>query len=756
MYYIQFGPSRDYKPYTPGTDLREQIEAYKGRTAPECPMIECPYRCPDFKAFDKKQLDFYLYFRDRFLNGVAITTDRGYSWLLLVEMVNDRSDPERVMGLLRKYHDACSGHVDGFPATAQASNAMFYYALANDLDIPRVYVSEGVGRRLMISELLAPVPEPIPLEVVDIVTGYPFENYYNEDADGVDPYPLFEAALPAVDAKMRELTGKGIMETYGRGERTDVVNLFPKDDRVPIPYFHEDRCSVTYTWSDEALNTFMGAMLRYCAKVMEKDAGVGNGPSVASVFGKEYRKVVDRTFALGGDPEYPPKTSRGSVRRFDIGDVMVPMVMDSSDFGYHTVSRGFLDEMIDHADLDFREKREYVPSGYNEPDYRCLTKDALEYYYYWRHCAREGRYGPTDEGYLWLYECELINVYDDDEYVLEQLAGLAGAYDKFFDIEWYGGTKRPGRTYLDYAFLKCPTVPDPTVYPCCLSAADMIERLSEGDEDVPVSAALLLMLAGVDARRKSDKPIYAAFDEDCAQIAKRALLRIEKSRPKGVIRGYCGIRHKKAKMDLFENLKFYYWPDGRKKMQERPMLNVGGNETLMKETRALVKAVIAAVGNRGKAGKGKAAWAFGRAVSDFLPEEVENYYSEKKAEKAREEARNLVIDRSAVERAEQDLNHVTSIMSTEEVVEPERRVEPEKPKAVSGDPWQAFAGSLNKGQREYLRKALAGTLRAKKPVMEDSINVIAVDTVKDAVLEDGIVFEEYAEDARKALESVME
>lgn len=89
--------------------------------------------------------------------------------------------------------------------------------------------------------------------------------------------------------------------------------------------------------------------------------------------------------------------------------------------------------MIRYSKEECRGKKDYVPSEYYEPEYRCLSDDSLEYYLYWRQCAREGKYGTTDEGYLWLYECELINAYDDVEYVLDQLSGLSRAYDRYLE-----------------------------------------------------------------------------------------------------------------------------------------------------------------------------------------------------------------------------------------------------------------------------------------------------------------------------------
>ncbi len=756
MIILQTGKSRGYDSREPGEDLEQQVEEHKDMHGTSCDYAECLFMTPDFKAFSEDQLQYYLWFRDRFYAGEVLPTDYGYTWLLLTELVNTTDDPAAVMKHLGRFYKMCSDHKIGFPAPIAASTAMFSYAIANDLDLPRIYATSGMWRQILISELLLPEPERIPDDLIDIVTGYPFENYWNPDAECSLSFGLFNAALPVVDAEMRRTTGKGILETYGE-ERTDIIEPCSNRSWEDPAWFHGARYAVTYVSAGKSLQTFLGAMIRYCQKAMEKDLDVGNGPSVANIFGKEYRKIVDRILNHGDiiQPQRHPKTVRGTTRNRGIEEVMTPVVMSSESFSHKSPpQKNFLDDMLRYSGQKPSGEREYVPSGYLEPDYRCLSPEALEYYLWWRECAREGKYGATDEGYLWLYKCELINAHEDIRYVLDQLSGLSRAYDKYIKEDWFGRTKKPGKTYLDYAFVKGLQIQDPTVYPCILSASDMIEMLLDGEEDTPVSADTMLVAAQILDQKKSDLPIRAAFDDDCAHIAARVLMRINDSGTGDAVRRYCRLRSKNIKIEVFVHEKYYRWPSGRRKMPEREMLNIVENVTFVPEMKALVKAVIAAVRDRGKPRKGKPAMAFGVQLDSILPEEVEAWFSEKEKEKAAVVAKDFSIDPSKVERAQADLDRVTSIMSTEDQSEAEKEPEPvpDAQEAAPDNPWQAFTARMNKGQKEYLRKALAGTIRAVKPIVEDSINAIAMDTVKDTVVENGTVFDEYADDMREALD----
>lgn len=262
----------------------------------------------------------------------------GYTWLLLTELINMDENPEKVMDYLQRYYNC--NKTSGFPAPVTASDAMFSYAIANDLDVPRVYTSNRTWLNIMISELLLPIPGLVNEDIMDKITGYPFENYYNEAARGIDPIELFNASLPKVDELMRETTDKGILDTYGE-ERTEKIELFAPGHRDAPVFFRDLSCIVTYTSPNESLTTFLGAMARYCQKVLEKSEGVGNGPSVSSVFTKEYRKVVDHVFNRGNiiKPCREGMIGRGSIRDYDVKTIVTPTVMSSDKFSRHTLSK---------------------------------------------------------------------------------------------------------------------------------------------------------------------------------------------------------------------------------------------------------------------------------------------------------------------------------------------------------------------------------------------------------------------------------
>ncbi len=738
-----------------GDDFEQQIEEHKGMHGKKCDFVLCEYEHPDFRALSEEQLEYYLYFRDRFFGDDMCRADVGYVWLLMIELINTGDDPKKVMEDLLSLDFTCRFDKELTRLAYECRDATFSYALANGLDVPRTRPNSNVLKDIMISELLLPMPEDIPTELMDMLTDGQYLRYSNPDPENICTDILFNAALPAVDAKMRELTGKGILETYGE-EKTSAVSLFVRWNGRCLPYFRERECTVTYTKANDGLKSFLGGMMRYCQQVMERKACKTKGPSVPSIFGKEYRKAVDEVFNNGKiiEPERPPKTVRGSVRSFAIGEMDRPIVLGSTGFSDEDPPSSFLQAMIKYSEKEAPGERKYIPSGFKRPSYSRLSAKAREYYLWWRQCAREGKYGATDEGYLWLYKCELINAYDDDQYVLGQLAGLAKAYDEFFGYDWQDRTDKPGKTYMDYALINCGRIPDPTVYVCFLSAASMIDRLVNGDADVPVSAEAILKAASI-GERKTDRQTVESFDDDCAHIAARALLKIgEICKSYGWdMLGRCCAYHTVAQVEVLRGLRYHHWPEGKRKHQTLRIPDLESYSGFRNEMRILVRAVLSAVESRGKPPKKKKPEsAFGVPLDGILTEEVEKWFSEKEKRALEERAENLSIDRSEVDRAQADLDHVTSIMSTEEKAE-EKMPEPESeaPKADPDDPWQAFADRLNKGQKDYLRKALAGTLRSAKPMIEDAINAVAMDTVKDTVLENGEVFDEYADDIRKGL-----
>lgn len=198
-------------------------------------------------------------------------------------------------------------------------------------------------------------------------------------------------------------------------------------------------------------------------------------------------------------------------------------------------------------------------------------------------------------------------------------------------------------------------------------------------------------------------------------------------------------------MNVYDDLKYYHWPSGRPKAVIVKAMDVMNNSSFASGLRKIIRYV--AYLYNGLPG-GKELRVFRTDATGIVREEVDSILS------LRRSVRMLydqpVLDSADILRAEDDLKHVTELVGIEGadpvIIQQEDATEP-----VSDDPWADLVSRLSKGQREYLSKALAGMLRAMKPMVEGSINEVAMDTVKDAVIEDGEVFDEYAEDLKNAM-----
>lgn len=661
-------------------------------------------------------------------------TDTGYAWLLLVELINDRSDPEAVMRHLMHFSDARDRNRGWYPDPSVAQDALFCYAIANGLDIPRIDYYREVWNRAMVSEALLPYPEDLSEPVMMVLFGY------LPDGRGPRATELFNASLRAVDDRLRESTGKGVLESHSDGSRSAVIDLYQRSG-LYLFYLYDPRIALTYISSDGSLGVFLEGMYRYCMKLVAKDAG-GRAPSVPNSFTKEFRLIVDKVHADGYPAPGRPRTPRGTMRG-PPEEVVTPVVIPLPSDARYSHSTTFRKDMEHYASVVSAGARAYVPSGCSSPDYRKMDPAALEYYLYWRDQTLEGRYGATDEGYLRLRLCELVNSGSDLQQVLRQLAGLSRAYEALIQRD-YCRRLSPGTVYVDYALVKCGLVPDPTVFICNQSCCSLVKMLLDGG-DPPVCPEDIFPLAGIWNSNASERNMRAAFTDDCARIAARVIARVNRISidAGGQVWGFCGLKDVKGTRNVFEGLVYYGGPTRIEYVLPDPY----GNDRFREGTRDLVKSVIRAVQSRGK--RPKPVWIYGVEVSRIIFEETERWFSEKSAGSAAEEARSMVIDMSEVDRASEDLDHVTRLMGTDETHDD---IAEEPPCAVaSGDPWADLASRLNKGQREYLRKALEGTLRAAKPTTEGAINAIAMDAVKDAVIEDGRVFEDYIVDLERIM-----
>lgn len=743
-------------PITGKERLRRQLERFRGLSPVQCSFVRSPGKGSEFEALTDAQRSYYLWYRHRFMDGEFPASDIGYSKLLLIDLINDRSDTHRVMEALWHYRDARERDSRAYPGLYTVDEAMFCYAVANDLPIPRIrYLSEEWSRAA-ISEALLPYPEDLSGDLLDVLTG-------GASSRG-DPKAtaLFNASLRPVDRFMRRRSGRGILETHCRGERTLAVGILAVSG-LQDHYLYDPVVTVVYTDPDDSLPMFLGAMYRYCMTLVSRETG-DMGTSVSSIFPKGLRRIVDEILAQeddsvpDGKPEPLSAAASGTPENLS-RPVVRPLPHDAR----YVPGSSLRQAMQRFSGIPPVGVRAYVPSGCSTPEYARMDTAALEYYLYWREQARSGRYGETDDGYLWLYRCELINTDPDTGHALGQLAGLSRAYDGCFGRNQSNVRRIPGETYLDYALIRHPYGLDPTVRPGPVTSGVLLRMLLEG-RDPPVCADNILTLADIGSS-KEDRGIRASFTDDCARIAARVIARINRIciDKGGQVSGFCGLRTGSEERSAFGGLR-YYGDDSRIVLR---LPSYADNQRFLEGTRTLVRTVVRAVQDRGK--PLRPVWIYGAEASDIVAEETENWLSGKPSETPAvvimEEAPPTLIDRSAVDAAEEDLRRVTELMGTEQEDPADDReaVGVPSPDVLAssaadvrsmqddGDPWKAMAARLDKAERRYLRGILSGTPVAVSTMLEAFINDAAMDTVRDAIVENGRVYDEYADDIRRTL-----
>ena len=740
-------------------ELVQQIEKYKDVHGEKCEYVRCEHRNADYSVLDRGQRAYYLYWRDELSKGNCLKADRGYVKLRMVEIINSDMEPRDAMKELRLLSEGTRMH--GTPQGDIAST-MFDYALVHDLDLPSMWMGKGSVKSFMVtSEILAFPAKRVGKELIWYLSGGPKD--HGDSVDNLRHVSLFNDSLVAIDRFLMENTGKGIAKTYSEGLVTELYKVFQY-----LPYARDKDYQITYEKlrTDGVFGEFMLGLFTYTRKVLCKELGE-KGPATPSSFNKEFRGIVDRIAEEGpGEFERIPREWRGTTRtpmsskerklvdmgaklesQYGTAEKPKPILHADEDVPSQRVSPHLKNDIDRNWNVEVTERLEYVPSGFSNPDYRSFNDQQRRYYTYWRGQTRKGVYGETDTGYVWLYLCELVNITADHQQCLDQLIGLYRAYGQA------DKDKLISKTCYEYAVLHKLVLPDPSIYESNLTACMCMDQFLEGKPAHP-DKNLLLFLSAID-----DKTISREFDADCVGITCLALTSVNDAlKADGTnIKDYCNPQMKTVQVVPYGDLKNFSM--NRKVNISSPdfIYNSMFNNSL----KEIVKTVFSAVRMKrtGKPVKIPKCTAFGIECKDILTKSVSAWYESKEIAEIKERASNLKLDREAVSEAHAALKEVTTMMKTEiDEASVEQVKAPIEPTRKIADSWKGLAEALNDDQKGYLSAALEGKasafLREKGIIMarmEDSINGIAMDSVGDSIVENGEVFEEYADNVRSCL-----
>lgn len=731
--------------YVPG-DFRDDIAFYKGKTGNPREYVPSGYLHPDYSVLKGPRLDYYLWWRTAVEKGIEAETDAGYMWLRCTELVNSQDDPLDVLRSLMAIERTLNRWDLALLMKIEA--LISEYVMVKGLykgDMPED-ISKAMGSNIWFWS--------VDEDVTWSLTRYPIREPADDSWWTEGCYDWFSAGVPdvmhdvlmmsleGIDEYCRSTIGMGVVRASGQEWMTRIVDPFK--DLMKFEPMECMRVPLICT-SQGSFHELVNSIIKQATAFMRNDGK--KGPTVPKTFPKEYRKIVAAAVdAVMLDEDWDPKMFRvGNEGYWEDDDLDIDLpgnggkaFIRSSDLTM-SVEHNFCEEDFESHWNDASDTPvEYTPSYQLNPVPSTMSPEQLAFYVYWRTMARRGVFLDTDRGYVWLFCTELINHDDDPVAVQDMLNRMLNAYEtrgSYLDtmaetavehaLHHGLDTRIIDTYYLEVLpYLKLNSDPIGAIHPataCILADWDFTDYLGY-DYDLYIDALTAA---------------YRAMDDRYQRMMKKRLVSLF---GKG--------RMSTMDADLYESL---WLPEGiHVELKYRRTVSAALKVISDGIARVVVRMVNKHIGGPTP----RASPAFSeddvKIVEAAVQKVLDDYDARKKRRTALRQATSISIDRDAVTSATADLEAVTGMMAVEEEAEVVEKAVPVK--APKG--WDALSASLDDVEKAYLkcgRTALKGTGRRSVEV-EGSINSKAMDAIGDAIVENGTVFEDYADDVDRMLD----
>lgn len=638
--------------------------------------------------------------------------------------VKSKKPPEHVIKVL----DGLIAYFGDEDDCQTVRDMKFDFLLEKNLPLPLNYDPTDYEYALALTDILTP---PISGLTFGMIVRLTNRNYFEiTDEPDDTTVALFNAGLKTIDDRLRSTTGKGILETYGRGF-TKKLHCLSDGKHLTVKY-------MDIRPGDDITELFQG-LYRFCRKHL------GHKTSVPSNFKKEYRQAVRETEPFRN---MPGSGGKGVVAKpYTEGDFDGPVYFE------HYVSDRKPDVTQGDFEIHYYEEHGpcgYVPSLVKRACYSHFTEEQLNYYLYWRSEARKGSFHDTDRGYMWLFLSELINTELDARTVKRIINGIERNYMRFEETDDLLKT-----TVLQFQLMNgFPTMrPDDDIVNGSID--NYLKQYIEGTISAPMDFRTLKAVA-----KKLRVPLYSELDEDGMGIMDLYLRNyIESIRESSID----VLRH-------FDMLYIEWLQVNYTRIYTSKNENVTLKTNYPYRTHNLYKMfytgihdIPGLIGEYRKQGKIVKVDTETDREREILYESATTWFKEREELARACRVSNISFDEKAIADAENDLEEVTRIITATDDVEPgwgpedvpeidDSPMEEERPigQSENDSPWYDFISALSQEQRGYLKKAMAGTRPDHR--MEDGINSVAMDTVGDVVVDCGNIVEDYLEDLGKVLE----
>jgi len=674
--------------FVPSSNFPEQSARMAEGTASDPYYLPSRYRNPDFSVLTEGQIAFYRFWKESFFEANHIRADVGYFNLLASEFLCSDLSPIKLKQQLLALYDFCSEDPLG---KKDVSAAVFDLCISEDLTLPIIdYCGNPGMNEVAAAEAFSSPPSYVSAAFIRI-----FSPDFAADLTGA-----FNSAIHDLDQLLISEEGRGFAEVYGSGIRTFRRRLFA--DRP----FMNGRTVVIEVPALDIGGRFGDAVRAVCDLVAGKKPKDG---------------VLPAYFVPSGEPAEPEFRSSHVYRVRESPYGRMRMF-----FGSEPIPNGFRKEMEKHWEEYSNKPCEYIPSGTSRALYSGMDASQYAYFRYWKNEVREGRYPETDNGYVWLFANEQISDFRNRQEVYRRLCGMCQAYESTEHGLLH-------RLCFEYAVLFNLPVRFATTAHDESAAAVLMEAVRGGSAEVLPYCFITAADAPV--------PWARAFDDGCCRIACEALKEISR-RLKiagSSLEGIGGLKTSLRKIGIFggtgigHSLGPFAWAD-------LPVIESDGR------FEELLRFLISETSERVHRKKGN-----DRNKEGFILEGidcgkiVEECISRRRSSGTVGSYERLDLD--AIAKAENDLEEVTRIMSTEEETEEET---PAETAPGSAEGWFGFFSSLTEEEGNYLRSALKGRPGHDGSV-EDSINGKALDAIGDTVIEGGEIVEDYRSDLEEGL-----
>ena len=712
-----------------GPHFRADIAGMVNEHGSPCEYVSVPFIYVDYRALDRDQLDYYLYWRDCFWEGNMLRTCEGYLWLLANEIRLTEHDPVETYGLLMKLWN--ERRFDLFDPSL-FTEFVRDYAIEHNLPQPPADVFGSDRNEVLVNSITCS-----PDWYLDIGSLSEMTNGFGIKRDES------ETVCRIVDITLRRLNrmmGKeGIFQSYSSIDLENVHDLY-----ICYPLLRGRKVSVDSPdlFHDTSFRSFVRDVTRYASSILrglkEQDRPKDLADLVVELIIDTYDNLDDCT------PEYIPDKAVTTVKTVTeryIARGLHPSVSDQprdvSKVGTMVernirIPPSSAQKLLTNWNLDSDTPCRYVASGFVNPSYDTFSREQFDYYIYWRTQFRKGRNLETDDGYIRLFVAETVSCSDDPNDALEKLKRLRDTYPNHY-LE-----RSISVAIMEYSVIFGIPVDD-TQY-AYESLLNGIACMCMGKQPMAdMTSDVLSSISGMDKKAIDDlgKEGLAAINGSLRKIdSERIALGIP---PTLELFNVQIISHSA----FYAMRRDFPMPSYNSSYRSFVVKRNSSLRSYISNTIRLVATFISKFS--GKKVTVKIPKYHGERTVKIVETEVMRAFDLDPKRK-----KKLELDPSALKNAQDDLSAVTEMMSSEEEEKEEIHEED-----VQESGWDALASKLDDKQMEYLASALDDGSRCAsiakgcgKTVskMEDSINSLSMDTVGDVIIENQSVIDDYRDD----------